>query len=313
MSGQVIVLGSINTDLVVKVSHLPRPGETVIGGSFYKNQGGKGANQAVAAARAGQRPVVLVAAIGDDLFGRESYQLLRLENIDLRFVQEKPGCPSGVALIVVDQNGENAIAVASGANSLLSARDVERLPEELFNPRSVLLTCLEIPLETVRAGLKRAKAGGSFTILNPAPVPREFSSDLLADVDLITPNEQEIAQITGHPVTDESEAQKAAEKLLALGAKRVIVTLGCRGCIFLDGSTSQHFPAYRVQAVDTTGAGDAFNGALAVAIAEGYPWPDAIRWASAAAALSVTKPGAQPSLPAREQIEEFLKAHGESA
>lgn len=309
MTGRVIVLGSINTDLVVKVSHLPRPGETVIGGSFYKNQGGKGANQAVAAARSGQIPVVLVAAIGDDLLGRESYQLLRLENIDLRFVREKRGCPSGVALIVVDEKGENAIAVASGANALLSPRDVEHLPDELFGPRSVLLTCLEIPLDTVRAGLKRAKAAESFTILNPAPVPRDFTPDLLADVDLITPNEQELAQVTGLPVRDENDIQKAGEKLLALGVKRIIVTLGPRGCLFMDGSTAYQFPAYRVQAVDTTGAGDAFNGALAVAIAEGRPWPDAIRFASAAAAFSVTKPGAQPSLPTREEIEEFLRAH----
>ncbi len=307
---RVIVLGSINTDLVVKVPELPRPGTTVIGGTFYQSQGGKGANQAVAAARVGRSVVTLIAAVGDDGFGRESLSHLGREKIDLQYVVTKPQTPSGVALIMVDQHAENMIAVASGANALLSASDVASVPEAVFRSAKVFLTCLEIPLETVIAGLKRAKAAGLITILNPAPALDRLPADVLSHVDIITPNESEVATLAGVEVSDVTSAQRAAQVLRQQGVRTVVVTLGSQGCLVVDADRAAAYSAFSVNAVDTTGAGDAFNGALAAALAENQPWDQAIRWAMCAAAISVTRPGAQTSLPTRDEVEQMLSSEG---
>lgn len=305
----IIVLGSVNTDLVVKVAELPRPGATVIGGVFYQNQGGKGANQAVAAARLAQCPVSLLAAVGNDNFGRESLSHLSQEKLELSHLITKTSVSSGIALIMVDSKGENLIAVASGANALLSPADIEGIPSDVFGRATVFLSCLEIPVETVITGLKKAKALGLTTILNPAPAAGNILTMLRGLVDILTPNESEAAQLTGISVTDETSADQAAA-IIRTEAKipSVIFTLGAEGCILANDSGVRHFPAFVVEAVDTTAAGDAFNGALAVGLAEGLAMSEAIRRAMAAAAISVTRLGAQPSLPAREDVESFLLA-----
>jgi len=307
---RVIVLGSINTDLVVKVPELPRPGSTVIGGTFYQSQGGKGANQAVAAARVGRSVVTLIAAVGDDGFGRESLAHLGQEKIDLEYVVTKPQSPSGVALIIVDQHAENMIAVASGANALLSPSDVAAVPETVFRSAKVFLTCLEIPVETVIAGLKRAKEAGLITILNPAPALDRLPPDMLNFIDIITPNQSEVSRLAGVEVSDVASAQRAAHLLRQKGVHKVIVTLRSQGCLVVDAERTAAYPAFRVNAVDTTGAGDAFNGALAAALAENQPWEEAIRWATCAAAISVTRPGAQTSFPTRDEVEQMLENAG---
>jgi len=304
---RLIVLGSINTDLVVKVSELPHPGATVIGGTFFQSQGGKGANQAVAAARAGLSRVTFIAAVGDDGFGRESLSHLGREKIDLAHVVVKPQVASGVALIIVDQHAENMIAVASGANALLSPSDVNSIPDSVFHSANVFLTCLEIPLDTVASGLKRAKEAGLLTILNPAPASGPLPSEILRYVDVITPNESETSRLTGVEICDKASAERAARILRQQGIKNVVITLGSQGCLVIDDlERTKAFPAYRVNAVDTTGAGDAFNGVLAAALADGLPWDQAIRWAMCAAAISVTRPGAQSSLPQRDEVETML-------
>ena len=302
---RLIVLGSINTDLVVKVSELPHPGATVIGGTFFQSQGGKGANQAVAAARAGLSRVTFIAAVGDDGFGRESLSHLGREKIDLAHVVVKPQVASGVALIIVDQHAENMIAVASGANALLSPSDVNSIPDSVFHSANVFLTCLEIPLDTVASGLKRAKEAGLLTILNPAPASGPLPSEILRYVDVITPNESETSRLTGVEICDKASAERAARILRQQGIKNVVITLGSQGCLVIDDlERTKAFPAYRVNAVDTTGAGDAFNGVLAAVLADGFPWDQAIRWAIFPPALSVPRPVAPGSLPHRARSEE---------
>jgi ribokinase len=300
----VLVVGSSNTDLVIRVPRIPRPGETVLGGAFSTAAGGKGANQAVAAARAGGR-AAFVARIGDDQFGRESLEGLGRDGIDTRFVLTTPGAPSGIALITVDERGENSISVASGANALLSAADVERAAEA-FAAADIVLLQLESPLETVEAAAREAKRRGVPVILNPAPA-RELGDALLAGVSVLTPNEHEAELLTGIPVRDERSAREAARRLRERGPGTVIVTLGERGVLALAAGFEASLPAFKVEPVDTTAAGDVFNGALAVALAEKLPLPDAVRFAQAAAAISVTRPGAQPSAPTRAEIEALLK------
>lgn len=299
----VLVVGSSNTDLVIRVPRIPRPGETVLGGAFSTAAGGKGANQAVAAARAGGR-VAFVARIGDDQFGRESLEGLGRDGIDTRFVLTTPGAASGIALITVDERGENSISVASGANALLSAADVGRAAEA-FAAADIVLLQLESPLETVEAAAREAKRRGVPVILNPAPA-RELGDALLAGVSVLTPNEHEAGLLTGIPVRDERSARDAARRLRERGPGTVIVTLGERGVLALAAGFEASLPAFKVKPVDTTAAGDVFNGALAVALAEKLPLPDAVRFAQAAAAISVTRPGAQPSAPTRAEIEALL-------
>ena len=304
-----IVLGSTNTDLVIRGSRLPSAGETVLGGRFFQAAGGKGANQAVAAARAGSAPVAFLGAVGDDEFGRQSLAGLKAENIDCQFVRVIPGASSGVALILVDARGENLISVASGANLLLTKHDVANPPDELFSAGRVFLASLEVPLLVVEAGLRRAKGAGLTTLLNPAPVSDAAAvRGLLPLVDVLTPNATEASLLAGLPVNSPHAAAAAAKELLAAGCRTVIVTLGAQGLLFAtQNGIERHLPAFRVSAVDTTAAGDCFSGVLAAALESGAELPAAIRFAAAAAALSVTVAGAQPSLPRRAEIEAFLR------
>lgn len=301
---RIVVLGSINTDLVIRSLELPRPGETVLGGEFYQAAGGKGANQAVAAARSSRDPVLFLAAVGDDLFGRESLGGLQRENLDMRFVKVVAKQPSGIALILVDERGQNLISVASGANLCLRPDDVHAVPTEVWQNARVFVACLESPLETVMAGLRRAKQNGLTTILNPAPADREVLFAVgLCLIDVFTPNESEAALLTGRDVRTADEAEAAARQLQAAGCSRVIITRGEHGCCVFDGEVITHLAAVQVEAVDAVAAGDVFNGALATALAEGRTLLEAAHFASAAAAISVTRRGAQPSIPTRDEID----------
>jgi ribokinase len=302
----ILVVGSSNTDMIIRVDRIPRPGETVLGGDFSMAPGGKGANQAVAAARAGGR-VTLVARVGDDVFGERAVRNFEADGIDVRFVLRDGRAASGVALINVGQDGENSISVASGANALLSPDDIRRA-EEAFAGADVLLVQLETPQETVRAAVRAASSRGLPVILNPAPA-RPLDDGLLAMTSALTPNENEAEILSGLKIGGPEDVRTAAAALRARGPRLVVVTLGERGCYAAGEDFEGFVPAFRVRPVDTTAAGDVFNGALAVALAEKRPLVDALRFASAAAALSVTKLGAQPSAPARREIEAFLAGH----
>lgn len=300
---RIIVVGSINTDLVIRGARLPRPGETVLGGQFFQAAGGKGANQAVAAARLTSDRVALVGAVGDDALGREALAGLQAERLDLSRIRSIEGQPSGVALILVDEAGENCISVAGGANQCLQADDVDRIPDDWFHSGHVLLASLEVPWEVVRRSLRRAREAGLTTILNPAPVSRDLiQAEALGDINLITPNETEAGLLTGLDVIDENSAIEAGRRLQQRGCGACIVTRGAAGCVVVEREATA-IAAPQVDAVDTTAAGDAFNGALAVALSEGQTLIDAAGWATHVAALSVTRAGAQLSLPRRAELE----------
>jgi ribokinase len=296
-----IVVGSSNTDLIVRAERLPAPGETVLGGEFITAAGGKGANQAVAAARCGAR-VAFVARVGADAYGRDSLANFAREGMDTRYVFTDRQALSGVALIVVDARGQNLIAVASGANARLTPADVAAA-RPAFAEARVLLLQLESPMETVLAAARLGREHGLTVILNPAPA-RPLPTELYPLVDVLTPNEHEAAALT-----DERAPEAAARALLARGVKTAIVTLGAAGVLLATGNGVETHAGFRVEAVDTTAAGDAFNGGLAVARARGEPRLAAIRYAQAAAALSVTRLGAQPSLPTAAEVAAFLARH----
>jgi ribokinase len=298
-----VVVGSSNTDMIIKLDRIPRPGETILGGEFVTAAGGKGANQAVAAARAGG-DVTFVARVGQDIFGDKALAGFVREGIHVEHVQRDPAAPSGVALIFVAKDGENSIAVAGGANLLLSQVDVKQAAPAIAAASTVLMQ-LETPLETVRAAAQIAARTGVAVILNPAPA-RVLPDELLKLVSVLTPNETEAELLAGIAVTDEAMAALAAEKLRARGVETVILTLGARGAFVATASIRQLVPGFPVEAVDTTAAGDVFNGALAVALGEGKPLLEAVRFANAAAAISVTRLGAQPSAPSRKEIESLL-------
>lgn len=301
---KVVVVGSTNTDMTVRVPRIPARGETILGHDFRTTAGGKGANQAVAAARAGGA-VVFVTALGNDTFGDRALENLVRENIDVGLIRRVPGAASGVALIVVDDAGENSIAVAPGANVELSLPDVAPL-DGILEPGDAVLLQLEIPLETVEAAAHLAVKRRARVILNPAPATA-LADSLLATVSLLTPNEAEAEQLSGTAVSDEAGLRRAVDILRGRGARDVLITRGARGVFaWLDGRP-EGIPAFSVAAVDTTAAGDVFNGSLAVALVDGQPPRDAIRFASAAAALSVMRAGAQASAPARAEIEAFLR------
>jgi ribokinase len=300
---RVVVLGSVNVDLVVRGQRLPQPGETVLGGEFYQAAGGKGANQAVAAARAARDPVTFLAAVGDDDYGRQALENFRREALVVDYVKTIAGQPTGVALILVDALGENLISVASGANLSFTPADIDALPDDVFSPEGVFLCCLESPLETVARGLQRAKRAGMLTILNPAPA-NVAALDFAAFVDVVTPNEGEAAAISGLSGEKDVDPAAAAAQLQRRGFKSCVVTLGSHGCLVVEDRATL-LAAHAVAAVDATGAGDAFNGALAVALSEGYSLLDAARWANRAGAIAVTRRGAQPSLPRRSEIDAF--------
>jgi ribokinase len=305
---RIVVVGSANTDLVVRTAHLPQPGETVLGGTFAQVGGGKGANQAVAAARAGGQ-VTLLAKLGDDDLADAALRSYQAEGIDTTHITRAAGVASGVALILIDAAGENAIAVASGANSLLAPADIDAAADAI-RQADVVLIQLEIPLETVRYAIEVAASAGRPVILNPAPA-QPLDTELLAHVRLITPNETEASMLTGQPVIDADSAARAAARLVDLGVGLAIVTLGRGGCLVFAPTTAigpRHLPGHQVTAIDTVAAGDVFNGTLAVALAEGRSLHDAAAFANAAAAISVTRQGAQTSAPTRSEIEAMLKA-----
>lgn len=301
---RILVVGSSNTDMIIKLDRIPRPGETILGGAFVTAAGGKGANQAVGAARAGGQ-VTFIARVGQDMFGDQAVAGFATDGINVDHVSRDKTNPSGVALIFVAKDGENSIAVAGGANAKLSPADV-RKAKAAFADASVLVMQLETPLESVQAAADLAVKDGVRVILNPAPA-QPLPDKLLKCVSILTPNETEAELLTGIAVTDTASAAVAAAKLRARGVQTVIITLGARGSFVATESGGQLVSGFKVKAVDTTAAGDIFNGALAVALAEGKPLDQAVRFGHAAAAISVTRLGAQPSAPTRREIEKFLK------
>jgi ribokinase len=300
---KIVVVGSSNTDMVIRTPAFPRPGETVLGGEFFMAPGGKGANQAVAAARAGGE-VHFVARVGDDVFGRKSLDGFLKDGIHVDNVVLDRTAPSGVALIIVGPDGENSIAVASGANSRLAVEDITKAKPLIASAR-ILLTQLESPLEAVREAVEAAASAGVPVLLNPAPA-RALGEDILKRVSYLTPNETEAEILTGVTLIKKSDLAKAADILLAKGMKAVLITLGAKGVYVATPEKKEVVPAFRVIPVDTTAAGDAFSGALAVALAEGKTLAEAARFANAGAALSTTKMGAQPSLAQRAEIDKLL-------
>ena len=305
MRPKIVVVGSSNTDLVVKLPRLPQPGETIIGGTFSVASGGKGANQAVAAARAGGN-VTFIARVGDDHFGRQAIEGFKIDGVDVKAIGVSPGTSSGIALIFVDERGENFIGVASGANNEFSPSDLERASDTLASA-DILLLQFEIPLSTVQAAIRTASRAGVRVILNPAPA-RNFDPELYKLISVITPNEIETEILTGIHVSDDASMANAAASLLDRGVSAVVITLGARGAFLAEAGRNESIPAFKVTPVDTTAAGDVFSGALAVSLGEHSSMNDAVRFASAAAAISVTRLGAQPSAPRRDEIEHLLRS-----
>jgi ribokinase len=310
MKPAVVVVGSLNMDFVVSVEHLPAPGETVLGRDFRMIPGGKGANQACAAGKLGAGAVEarMIGRVGYDVFADHLKASLSAAGVDVSAVHATRSAPTGVAHIWVDRSGQNSIVVASGANSELAAADVEAM-RKVFRGGSLGLFQLETPLDTVAAALALAREEGLRTMLDPAPA-QPLSRDLLAQVDILTPNESEALLLLGRKAARVavSDAPGLAAELRAAGPRTVVLKLGDRGCYWTDGQTSGHVPAFQVEPCDTTAAGDTFNAGLAVALAENRSFPDALRFASAAAAISVTRPGAQASIPTRAEVEAFLPA-----
>ncbi len=301
---RVVVVGSCSIDLIVQVDRIPGIGETVIGGKSHSAGGGKGANQAVTASRAGAA-VLFVGRVGRDDFGRSVVAGLRRDRINISHVTTDAKEPTGIAFIFVGKGGENSIAVASGSNLTLGPRDVARA-HGVFRRGGTLLVQLESPLRTVTAAVAAAARSGMRVILNPAPA-QPLPDSLLRRVDILTPNEHEAESLTGIRVDGAAAAARAADRLRKRGVKTVIITLGARGAFVCGEGCRALVPAFKAKAVDTTAAGDVFNGALAVALAEGRPMIEAVRFGQAAAAISVTRIGAQPSAPSRAEIERLLK------
>lgn len=301
----ILVIGSFNTDLIIKMERIPQAGETVLGGEFARTPGGKGANQAVAAARAGGA-VTFIGRIGRDESGEGALAGLAADGINTEHVVRDASNPTGTAFIFVGRQGENCIAVASGANARLSTADV-RKARQAFQGAAVVVLQLEVPLKTVTTAVNLAVAAGARVILNPAPA-QKLRAGLLKQVHLLTPNETEAKMLTGISVRDEAGAAKAAQSLLARGVRSVIITMGDRGCFVAGDGVAQLVPGYKMKAVDTTAAGDIFNGALAVALADGWSLLDAAQFACAAAAISVTRFGAQTSAPMRKEIDRLVAA-----
>ena len=300
---KVTVVGSYNTDLVVRSPRMPEKGETILGGPFFSGPGGKGANQAVAAARLGAE-VRMVVKLGKDQFGDLAVVNLQKEEISLDYVFRTDESHTGVAFIIVDDTGENLIVVASGTNNLLTPADIDQARRAIVDA-DVVLFQLESPIETVQYAVKLAHEASVTILLNPAP-GRSLDSDILSMVDILTPNQTEAEIITGLPISSSKQAKAAAEALLTCGVNIAILTLGADGALLATREGMQVIPAYQVKVVDTTGAGDAFNGALAVAVAEGRSLVDAVTFANAAAALQVTKVGTAPAMPTRNEVEVFV-------
>ncbi len=298
----IVVIGSTNTDMVIKAPHLPQPGETILGGTFFMSAGGKGANQAVAAARLGGS-ILLVAKTGYDVFGKQSIELFEKEGVDISCIVRDRYQPSGVALITVDDKGENCIVVAPGANAALSAENVDEVKEKV-ETASLILIQLETPVATVEYVANIASSKGIKLVLNPAPAAK-LKDELLKKISIITPNQKEAEMLTGIKINDEASAKKAALFLHNKGIDTVIITMGASGALVLHNNKYSMISGHKVKVVDTTAAGDVFNGALVVAISEGKDMEDAVAFACKAAAISVTRLGAQASAPYRKEVESF--------
>jgi len=306
---KIVVVGSSNTDMVVKSRRIPAPGETVTGGSFVQAPGGKGANQAVAAARLGA-DVTFVARLGIDAFGDQAVEGYERDGIRTDLVIRDPQNHTGVALILVDERGENLISVASGANHALCAADIDRAAKRIGEAK-VLILQLETPMDAVIRAAEIANRAGVYVILDPAPAPDSaLPMELLKNVTCIKPNESEAERLTDQPVRDAASAREVAAKLLAMGPRAAIVTLGSKGSVVADATGQAELPTSAVDAVDTTAAGDAFTGALGLGIASGLSLHDAVALASMAGALSATRMGAQPSLPTRAELDAFGRDRG---
>ena len=300
MHAKVVVVGSLNMDLIVRMPRFPVAGETLAGHGFATAAGGKGANQAVAAARLGAT-VAMVGCLGDDANGTELRAGLLAEGIDCSGVATVPGVATGIATILVDDAGQNAIVIAAGSNAEMTA---ERLADHdgLLAAADIVIAQLEVPTATVEATLLRAHELGRTVILNPAPAVGPLPESWYSLIDYLIPNESEAALLTGIAVDSPPSALQAAEKLLASGARRVLITLGSQGVFYADGERHLHLPVEPVVAVDTTAAGDTFVGGFAAGLAEGMSLESAIRLGQQAAALAVTRPGAQPSIPHRHEL-----------
>ncbi|WP_426617917.1 ribokinase [Pseudomonas rustica] len=305
MPANVVVIGSLNMDLVTRAPRLPVGGETLIGHSFATVSGGKGANQAVAAARLGAQ-VAMVGCVGNDDYGVQLRDALLAEQIDCQAVSVVEDS-SGVALIVVDDNSQNAIVIVAGANGAMTPAVIDQF-DAVLQAADVVICQLEIPDATVGHALKRARALGKTVILNPAPASRPLPADWFTAIDYLIPNESEATALSGLPVDSLETAEKAASHLIAMGAGKVIITLGAQGSLFANGQSFEHFPAPKVKAVDTTAAGDTFVGGFAAALAAGKSEAEAIRYGQIAAALSVTRAGAQPSIPTQSDVQAFKPA-----
>ena len=303
---KLVVLGSVNADHVLQVASFPRPGETLHGHSYCVIPGGKGANQAVAAARLGA-DIAFIASVGDDSFGHEIREAFANEGMNIEAVMIEENMPTGIAMIQVAATGENSICISAEANGCLRPTRIEP-HHHLIENADTLLMQLETPVETIKAAARVAKQSGTRVVLNPAPA-QPLSDDLLQLIDMITPNETEAELLTGVKVEDITSAQKAADILHAKGIKQVMITLGSQGVWFSQEGKGRQIPGFRVDAKDTTAAGDTFNGALLTRLQEGGDTEEAIRFAHAAAAISVTRMGAQTSIPHRREVERFLIEH----
>ncbi len=299
MRPKIVVIGSSNTDMICRVPHIPKPGETVLGGDFFTVQGGKGANQAVAAARAGGN-VTFIACVGNDLFGKQAIESYKAEGIDTSCIEMVDNVPTGVALINVADSGENSIAVAPGANARLSPEVTDKYREVILSA-DIILMQLEIPIETVCHVARMAHAANIPVVLNPAPA-REINPEILPMLACITPNEHEALLVSGLFPPDPKMVSEMAAEIQRKGIKSVIITLGSEGALYREGATEERVPGIPVKAVDTTAAGDTFNGYLVVELAKGRTLREAITIANKAAAISVTRMGAQPSIPYSSEI-----------
>lgn len=306
MTSRVVVVGSLNVDVIVGLPHLPERGETVLANSLERHAGGKGLNQAVACARLGG-DVTLIGALGDDAYGTWLRTILTTEGIDSSHVQTLNG-PSGTAIIEVEDGGENRIVVVPGSNAELTATDVANSIASLTEV-GIILVQTEIPLNVVEAAMRAGRERGATVILNPSPVA-EFTKDILKLANVIVPNEHEAAKLTGMDTGSSVDATEAALYFNEIGIGTAIITRGGKGCVWASGANTGSVPTFKVQPVDTVGAGDAFCGGLAAALSFGLPMSEALRWASATGALATTKAGAVPSLPHREAVEELLELNG---
>lgn len=298
---KICVIGSLNMDLVVNVDIMPKKGQTLIGSNFKEIPGGKGANQAVAMARLGG-DVRMIGKVGKDSFGEALINQLKEDKIKTNYIY-KEDCSSGVAMITVDKNAENSIVVAPGANFRVLEEDIDKCINGIDESDIVVLQ-LETPISTIKYALKRSKELGKYTILNPAPAVK-LEDDIIKNVDLLTPNETELEILSGVKIENEDDIKKAANIMIKKGIKQLIVTLGSKGSLYIDKDTTKLKKSYKVQAIDTTAAGDSYTGALAVAFAKDKKIDEAMNFASKVGALTVTREGAQSSLPTIEEVENF--------